>query len=231
MSQADTSSEILYQQIQRLGDHELQVEYLNQLQWTEPIAQILPLVDDETALRVVKLALEVDLCLGAQLAGAVRPELQSTTVDWVISTEVSPGFLFDLVGITGSDAAIPFLVKVVNEEKQNAYSAIHALGEIGTEAAVKAAILALTEIYHDARKHFQENKILSVIYALEKIGTEAAVEVLIEIMNNEEWNDYDISGTCVEAAQALANINSESGRQALEHRFSNQIEVEAGSVV
>ncbi|BAY27403.1 HEAT domain protein repeat-containing protein [Calothrix sp. NIES-2100] len=210
MSQADNTADILYQQLQMLGDRELQVEYLNQLQWTEPIAQILPLVNDETALRVVKLALEIDLCLGAKLAGAVKPELQSTTVDWVISTEVSPAFLFDLVGITGSDAAIPFLVKVVNEEK-NAYYAIHTLGKIATEAAVEVLI----EIYHDAQRNNSQKEIDDVIYPLATIGTEAAVEVLIEIMNDERWNDYDMLGACTEAAQALANINSESARQAL----------------
>ncbi|MBD2196517.1 MULTISPECIES: HEAT repeat domain-containing protein [Calothrix] len=176
MSPADDTAEILYQQLQILSDRELQVEYLNSWKWTEAIALILPKVDDETALRVVKLALEVDLCLGAKLAGAVKPELQSTTVDLLLDTDVYPAFLFKLLGMTGTDAAISFLVNALNDDEDYAFLITPAIAEIGTEAAV----LALTEI-----------------------------------INDEQRYDYEISGTCVEAAQALGNINSESARQAL----------------
>jgi HEAT repeat protein len=176
MSQADNTVDILYQQLQTLGDRELKTEYLNSWKWTEAIARILSEVDDETALRVVKLALEIDLCLGAKLAGAVKQELQTTTVDLLLSTEVSEAFLFKLLGMTGSDAVIPFLVQALNDDEENSYY---------------------------------------VTQALAQIGTEAAVQVLIEIMNDEQRNDYEISATCVEAAQALENINSESARQAL----------------
>jgi hypothetical protein len=58
-----------------VSDDELKPEYLNYLKWTEPLALMLELVEDEAqAVRVVRLALEVDLRLGASLAGAVKPE-------------------------------------------------------------------------------------------------------------------------------------------------------------
>jgi predicted NACHT family NTPase len=63
-----------------LSDDELKRDYLNYLKWTEPLALMLELVEDEAqAVRVVKLALEVDLRLGARLAGAVKPEWQEQT--------------------------------------------------------------------------------------------------------------------------------------------------------
>ena len=60
-----------------VGEAKLKRDYLNYLKWTEPLALMLALVEQEArALRVVQLALEVDLNLGAMLAGKAKPELQ-----------------------------------------------------------------------------------------------------------------------------------------------------------
>ncbi|KAM3097776.1 NACHT domain-containing protein [Phormidesmis sp. 146-12] len=58
----------------------LKREYLNYLKWTEPVALMLGLVDEAQAVRLVKLALEVDLMLGARLAGEVKGKLQSNAL-------------------------------------------------------------------------------------------------------------------------------------------------------
>jgi predicted NACHT family NTPase len=64
-----------------LSDARLRQGYLNYLKWTEPLALMLELVEgEEQAVRVVKLALEVDLRLGARLAGAVKYGFQEKTV-------------------------------------------------------------------------------------------------------------------------------------------------------
>lgn len=62
-----------------LSDEELKRNYLNYLKWTEAIALMLSLVDDEgQALRVVKLAMDdVDLMLGARLTGKLQSRLQA----------------------------------------------------------------------------------------------------------------------------------------------------------
>ena len=74
-----------------LNDETLKREYLNYLKWTEPLALMLELVENEAqAVRVVKLALKVDLRLGARLAGAVKPEWQEQTVGLIKEQEVSP---------------------------------------------------------------------------------------------------------------------------------------------
>jgi hypothetical protein len=62
----------------------LKPEYLNYLKWTEPLALMLELVEDEAqAVRVVRLALEVDLRLGASLAGAVNQSAEQVFSGWL----------------------------------------------------------------------------------------------------------------------------------------------------
>lgn len=72
-----TTAEELLQQLQQLSDEQLKRDYLNYLKWTEPIALMLKQLDEESqALRVIRLALEVDLMLGAKLSKALKPEFQ-----------------------------------------------------------------------------------------------------------------------------------------------------------
>jgi hypothetical protein len=58
----------------------LQQEYLNYLKWTEAIALMLGLVDEGLAMRVVELAIGVDLMLGARLAGEVKLGFQEGAI-------------------------------------------------------------------------------------------------------------------------------------------------------
>jgi HEAT repeat protein len=56
--------------------------YLNYLKWTESVAIVLSLMEEEKdAVGLVKQALEVDLMLGARLAGEVRSRFQSLMTD------------------------------------------------------------------------------------------------------------------------------------------------------
>ncbi len=67
------AAEYLLVRIGNLDDYTLKRDYLNYLKWTEPMALMLALVDHEAlAVRVVERSLEVDLMLGARLAGEVR---------------------------------------------------------------------------------------------------------------------------------------------------------------
>jgi predicted NACHT family NTPase len=69
------AAEALLEQLPDLSDKQLTQEYLNYTKWTEPLALMLALADDQAqALDVVQLAMEeVDLILGARLAGEVSP--------------------------------------------------------------------------------------------------------------------------------------------------------------
>ena len=83
------AAEALLEQLPKLDDERLKREFLNFLKWTEPVALMLALVESETqAMRVVKLALEMDLQLGSRLAGEVKHEFQKKTVEIVIGLEL-----------------------------------------------------------------------------------------------------------------------------------------------
>jgi HEAT repeat protein len=69
-------------------DKHFQHFFLNRLEWTETISLMMSLLDDrdhQLMLHITQLALDVDLLLGARLAGNVKPAFQRKTV----------GLLFD----------------------------------------------------------------------------------------------------------------------------------------
>jgi HEAT repeat protein len=114
------AAEYLLKLLSNLTDDQLKRDYLNYLKWTEPVALMLALVDEETqALRVVQLALEVDLMLGAWLAGEVKPEFQEQTVGLLtrlMEQNNLPEWLkVELWGRTRSTFTIASLIKLFNE--------------------------------------------------------------------------------------------------------------------
>jgi HEAT repeat protein len=72
------AAEALLERFAKLDDETLKCNYLNYLKWTEPISLMLAIVEDgEVVVRILKLALEVDLLLAARLATALRTEFQN----------------------------------------------------------------------------------------------------------------------------------------------------------
>jgi predicted NACHT family NTPase len=112
------AAERLAPQLAELSDEELQYYYLNYLKWTEPLAMAMSFVESEAlAVRMVKLALEVDLYLGARLAG-------------------------DLVISECEQKKLPQLIKVICLQKSRSVattqSLIKALNEPGADIQAKA---------------------------------------------------------------------------------------------
>jgi len=194
--------------VRRLGglsfsDDELKREYLNYLKWTEPLALMLELVEDEVqALRVVRLALEVDLWLGARLAGAVKPQWQEQTVGLVAGLEIPQLLKIQLLEITKSEKGIPELINALNHEDYYVrWSAASALGNIGSDAAINELVKALN--------HKDSSVRWSAASALGKIGSAAAIEELVKALNDE---DYYVRRS---AASALGNISSDAAIEEL----------------
>lgn len=115
------AAEWLLDRLEMLTDRELQQEYLNYLKWTEPVAMMLALVKEETlAVQVARLGLEVDLMLGARLAGEVKLKFQEITVEilmrrltYIAPTE--PDWLkLKLLKATGSRAVISYLIPLLD---------------------------------------------------------------------------------------------------------------------
>ncbi|WP_063800818.1 HEAT repeat domain-containing protein [Mastigocoleus testarum] len=180
------TAERLLEEISNLSDDELQWDYLNYLKWTEPIALMMQLLDVETqnfaSLRLVKLALEVDLQLGARLAGEVKAELQEKTVSLVESLEIPPLLKIRLLEKTKSHTVVPELIKLLeNEHSDVRYGAAYALGEIKSETAIPGLIKLL--------EHEDSNVRYGAEYALGKIKSEAAIPGLLKLL---EYEDSDV---------------------------------------
>ncbi|MEG3988550.1 HEAT repeat domain-containing protein [Microcoleus sp. S28C3] len=175
----------------------LQHFYLNYFKWTEPLGFMLSLLPDEVqAVRVVRLALEVDVMLGARLAGEVQRDFQKRTVGLVDGLDV-PGWLkVGLLGEVRSDEAIPRLLKFVEDSDSDVRSsAANVLGKIGSEAAIPGLIKLVEHSDYDVRWRAAD--------VLGKIRSKAAIPGLIELV---EHSNSDVRRR---VADALGKIGYE----------------------
>ncbi|MFQ4139059.1 HEAT repeat domain-containing protein [Nodosilinea sp. PGN35] len=205
-------------------------DYLNYLKWTESIALMLSLVDDEAqALRVVKLAIDdVDLMLGARLAGEVNKPLQAKTVGWIDALEIPIHLKVDFWAISRSEAAISGLLQSLQDPDSGVRSsAAQVLGKIGSEAAIPGLLQALQHqdpgvreivavVLGDigseatipgllqALQDLDSDVRKSATEALGKIGSEAAIPGLLQALQDPDW---DVRSS---AAMALGKIGSEA---------------------
>jgi len=148
------AAEYLFELLPNLIDARLKYDYLNYLKWTEPLALMLDLVEsEEQAVLVVRLALDVDLKLGARLAGALKYGFQEKTVELLIleidDRKIPQLYAIELLGETQSKYATPLLIKYL---------------ENGDFDKLWNSIKALTKIYNDKstdflRKFFKDKKL------------------------------------------------------------------------
>ncbi|PZO42218.1 MAG: hypothetical protein DCF19_08240 [Pseudanabaena frigida] len=190
-----------------LSDARLQQGYLNYLKWTEPLALMLELVEgEEQAVRVVRLALEVDLRLGARLAGAVKYGLQEKTVGvliWEIDERKIPKlYAIELLGETRSDRTVKHLILNLNDTNPHVRRNVaESLGKIIGDKAIEMLIHTLQDIDSEMRWYAAE--------ALDRIRNEKAVDVLIISLSNIDSN------LRINAAKSLGNIGSDKAIDAL----------------
>jgi len=126
------AAEALLEQLPYLTENELKQNYLNYLKWKESIGLMLAIVEsDAQALQVVRLALAVDLSLGAQLAGKVQQGLQGKTVE-LIREQLLPDWLqAKMLGETRSEQVSQSLVDLASDPASVArVEAITSLGSI-----------------------------------------------------------------------------------------------------
>ena len=179
-------------------DERLQHFYLNYLKWKEPLAFMVSLLEDDVqAVRVVRLALDVDLRLGARLAGEVQRDFQKRTVGLVDELDV-PGWLkVELLRVTRSDEAIPGLLELVEDSDSDVRKRVaDALGAIGSEVAISGLLKLVKHSDSDVRS--------SVADAFGKIGSEAAIPGLLKFLEDSNTN------VRWRAADALRQIGTEA---------------------
>jgi len=125
-----------------VDDDRLKHFYLNYLKWTEPLGLLLGLLDDEDqALRLVGLGLEVDWFLGARLAGDVKQGFQQQTVglvDSLIEDNNLPHWLnFLLWEKTRSSVVIPYLLELLQDEEfESRWRVIDTISQLGDPADI-----------------------------------------------------------------------------------------------
>ncbi|MFN6216309.1 MAG: HEAT repeat domain-containing protein [Microcystis sp.] len=192
------TAEELKKKLPHLRDEQLQWDYLNYLKWTEPMALLLGLLDNETqAKRVVKLGLEIDLKLGARFAGEVNFKFQKQTVGLVLGLDVPKRFKVELLGLTKSNEVVNQLSQALKDSDWGVrWNAAEALGNISPETAIAELLKALEDSNSDVRRR--------AALALGKIGSETAIMGLLKAL--EDSDEYVRRN----AAFALGNIGSET---------------------
>ncbi|MEA5485776.1 HEAT repeat domain-containing protein [Pseudanabaena sp. CCNP1317] len=215
-----------------LSDARLRQIYLNYLKWTEPLALMLELVEsEEQAVRVVRLALEVDLRLGARLAGAVKYGFQEKTVGLLLreieERKIPKLYAIELLGETRSDVKIEFLIQTIKEDNRYIFwKTSEALVKIRSNKAAEVLIECLKskdsyvrinvvdalgrigsrnviEPLIQALKDVDSYVRINAVGALGKIGDDIAVEFLIQSLKDED------SFVCINAAEALGRIGGD----------------------
>ncbi|MBW4594398.1 MAG: hypothetical protein KME46_16185 [Brasilonema angustatum HA4187-MV1] len=209
------AAERFLQEISKLSDDELQWDYLNYLKWTEPAALMMELLDDEgLALRVVKLALQVDWQLGARLAGEVKLEWQKKTVGLICDLGLPRLLEIRLLGITKSNAAITLLIQNLQDEDLDIYEyAMSALLEIGYDIA-KMALIQLTQNEDLSIYELDYDHILSMIPPFQTIFFNEDchdttnipnVKIKDEVIFKPKINDIDIFS--IDKSQNIINYD------------------------
>ncbi len=163
------AAEYLLHLLPNLDDEQLKRDYLNLLKWTEAITLMLALIsDDAQAIRVVRLAVSVDLMLGARLSGETVDRSQKYTTQLTKNAvDVSELFKVSLLGNTKSKYVVSALKSfLLHENPEIRQKAISAFGEIKDSSAINA----ISHMIED------ENPMVrgELAMTLGKIGTEFA---------------------------------------------------------
>ncbi|MEO0407395.1 MAG: TIR domain-containing protein [Cyanobacteria bacterium P01_A01_bin.135] len=141
------AAEGLLERVPEMTDEVLQRRYLDYLKWTEPVALMLELVADEAlAMRVVERTLEVDLRLGARLAGA-SSQFQDKTISLVSGLDVSNLIRFLLLAINRFEFAVDQLLTTLAHENLSVRRRIdHVLELVNFGEGIRVLLNALANI-------------------------------------------------------------------------------------
>jgi len=176
-----------------------QQKYLNLLKWTESLAVMVSLLaDGETAVQAVKLGLEVDLILGAKLAGSVRRDFQPQTVNLIQVLELPLLFKVKLLGYTRSQEVVSTLISALKDQNSDVcLTVVHELGKIGTDAANLGLLQAL--------EHQNSQVIVSIANRISQLDHKAnhlVIDVLVKLLDHQ---NPAIRKNVVETSRIIGN--------------------------
>jgi len=167
------------------GETKLKCHYLNYLKWTEPIAIMLglPELTEKQAEKLIALALDVDLNLGARLAGAVKPEpdIQQKTVSMIASQKVPEWLRIFLLGETKSPLVAHELMKTIKDPNPvTRRNSVFALRQLNSEAAMPLIVIAIEDSDPNVRR--------TAIRVIGELGIKdkEAIPLITKILNKEQ---------------------------------------------
>ncbi|MBD1925394.1 HEAT repeat domain-containing protein [Trichocoleus sp. FACHB-90] len=183
-----------------MDDERLQHFYLNYLKWTEPVALMVALLEDEgQEVRLVRLALDVDLGLGARLAGEVKEEFQGQTVELIAQLGLSKPLEAHLLGVSRSNMATKILCHLLKDpDSEVRCRAVIALKKI----ASKKTVPRLLELLKDPKSKVRSE----AAQALGEIAPEEVSRRLIQQLENPNGSLSEIAITI----EALGWIREET---------------------
>ncbi len=177
-----------------MDDQRIQYFYLNYLKWTETISIVLSLMEDEAiAVGMVRLALEVDLILGARLAGEVYPKYFIQTTEIVlqklgsVAPENSDWLKLKLLKKIGSKAIANYLIPFLNHPSSTirSYTYLTLLQEapeaISETSQAREESNWIRQIIEDNSERLETEKALP-------LGSETVMELVSEVrFIYEDW--------------------------------------------
>ena len=191
--------ESLLEKLPTLTDDELKWDYLNKVEFTQPLGNIIGSLEDfDLALRIVKLAFDIDLKLGAFLAVKIKEVWQEKTVSLIDKLKAPPVLNIILLLKTQSEAAIPRLGKFLENQDSNILNtAIAGLIKFNSDNAINQ----LTPLLDDKTKSSYIR--LNLARTLLEKRSKLAVNTLLKLLTS---TDYGISRNI---ASILSNCESE----------------------
>ncbi len=193
--------------LSQLTNRELQSNYLNHLDRTAEIASLLTqITDPDLELRIVNLALEVDLSLGASLTSSIDPELQKVIVDAIESLEIPTRLKIELWHKTKSKSALPYLqdIFIYNHQLPNTWEG-HREIESATSTIIyidrDLAVSLLIEELHHPDRYDRAAEVLADLAPVE------AIEALGDLLQTGDRRNCRAQYHSIEA---LAKIGTEA---------------------
>jgi HEAT repeat protein len=226
------AAEYLLRLLPELSDEQLKRNYLNYLKWTEPIALMLALVDDEAqALRVVKLAMdEVDLMLGARLAGEVHLDYQEQTTNYILQKSIPEWLKVELLGRSRTKIAKQALSQyLTNPDVRIVLISAAFIGETSEQSAADEVSRKLEDIddqFFSQASYGGSDHTGSIwtayVEALSYIAPHKAIAFLKGKILNEEGINFDARVHYhTEAGRLLMRLDSDSLFPILKNSLEN----------
>ncbi|MGB3637747.1 MAG: hypothetical protein WBA39_09255, partial [Rivularia sp. (in: cyanobacteria)] len=212
------AAERLLEEILKLNDDELQWEYLNYLKWTEVVALMSGLLEDEAqVINLLRLALDVDCRFCGKLVRTIKQQFQEQSVEFIFHQHSIPLINKIIVlGETKSDYAIPYLIAYFEAAFEAGYYlaqkfVIKALENIGSDAAVYELLAIIEEHIIDLQnlQRVLQNEFFDICSFEPKILAGDAVQAIYEIFKlNKTTNIINIYFIFLESENILLQSHS-----------------------